>query len=172
VLLVFAYGLPWGSADVPLLPGANGSAREVQFTGRDLYSGAAMSGWIALAGVAGLVATRSWGRIIIGGLCSLAGVGGAVAAIAFAVAPEGQLDAATDSLTDGTVAVSASTTLAWLVAAGAGAVVASTGAWACVRGRHWPRLGSRYERTPKAPTKASAWDAQNMGHDPTDDLVE
>jgi hypothetical protein len=44
--------------------------------------------------------------------------------------------------------------------------------WTLARGRQWPTLGSRYERRSRTTRAVSAWDAQDMGQDPTDDLVE
>jgi hypothetical protein len=58
----------------------------------------------------------------------------------------------------------------WLVALVAGAAIAAVGGSAAARGRRWPAMGGRYERPTSR--RLSDWDAQDMGQDPTDDLVE
>lgn len=153
--LLLAYGLTWAVVDVSLLPGSDAAVSTADVTGRELYPAAAASGWVALASVAGIVATRSWGRSLVAGIGLLAGLAGMAGAVAFAVAPP-----------DGASRVS------WLLAALAGAVVAGAAAWTLARGRSWPVMGGRYERRAKARREISAWDAQDLGRDPTDDLVE
>ena len=153
--LLLAYGLTWATVDVSLLPGSDAAVSTDDVTGRDLYPGAAAAGWVALASVAGIVATRSWGRSVVAGIGLLAGLAGVGGAVAFAVAPA---DGASGP--------------AWMAAAAAGLVVVTAAAWTLARGRGWPVMGGRYERRAKARREVSAWDAQDLGRDPTDDLVE
>ncbi len=167
VLLLVAYGLTWATADVPLIDGAADTMRTQQFSGRDLVPAAAMSGWIALAAVAGIVATRSWGRRIVGLLALVAGLVGATAGIAFAVAPGRFVDGAGVS---GQALVQVG--LGWLLAVIAGLAVAGAAALTVLRGRQWPAMGVRYERRPATARVTSDWDALDLGQDPTDDLVE
>jgi hypothetical protein len=57
----------------------------------------------------------------------------------------------------------------------AGLVVVLAGGWTIVRGRRWPTMGSRYDRgdgSGRSARRLSAWEAQDQGQDPTDDLVE
>jgi hypothetical protein len=53
-----------------------------------------------------------------------------------------------------------------------GGLVAAAGVAAIVAGRRWPAMGARYERSAPAASTRSAWDLQDLGQDPTDDLVE
>jgi hypothetical protein len=170
--LLVAYGLTWATADVPLLAGADGAVRAHALTGRDLFPAAAMSGWVALAGLAGVVATRSWGRRLVALLTLLAGLAGAGAAVAFAVAPTGIVDAAVATVAGGSPGAAFAVGPGWLLAVVAGAVVVVASAWTVVRGRAWPSLGRRYERGTRGGREISAWEAQDLGQDPTDDLVE
>jgi hypothetical protein len=164
LLLLVGYGLPWAHAVVPLVAGVDGATRQVDVSGRELLPLAAACGWLALAGLAGLIATRSWGRTAVAVVIVVAGLVGAGAAVAFAVGPGRLIEAASG-------ATSADVTLGWLVAFAGGAVTILAGSWAALRGRQWPAMGTRYERTTRR-TATSDWDLQDMGEDPTDDLVE
>lgn len=172
LLLLWSYGLTWSTADVPLLAGAADTTRIRELTGRDLFPGAAMAGWVSLAAVAGIVATRSWGRSVVAAIGLLAGVVGAGAAVAFALSPGSFVDAAVGLELGVDASVTSSTAAGWVPAVLAGAAVVIASGWTLARGRQWPTLGSRYERRSRATRAVSAWDAQDMGQDPTDDLVE
>ncbi len=161
-LLLVAYGLTWATADVPLIDGAVDTLRARQYAGRDLLPAAAMSGWIALAAVAGIVATRSWGRQAIGLVALVAGLVGALGGMAFAMDPGRFADEA----------ASIEVGPGWLVAVVAGLVVTFAGAMTVIRGRQWPTMGVRYERRPRTAQVTSDWEALDLGQDPTDDLVE
>lgn len=151
--LLAAYGMTWAVTETALLPGAESTMRSTEVTGATLYPGAAASGWVALAAVAGIIATRSWGRILVAALAAVAGVAGVV---------------------PGVLALGSSDRvgLAWLLALAAGAVVAIAGVTTAARGRGWPTMGGRYERRGTRVREVSAWEAQDLGQDPTDDLVE
>ncbi len=160
--LVVAYGLVWASADVPLLAGADGTGRRIELTGQALVPLGAAGGWLAVAAVAGIVATRGVGRRIVAAVAVLAGLAGVVGAVMFAA----RVGDAVTGVHAGATAITA--TPAWLLAALAGLVVVAAGMWAFARGRTWPVLGARYERrTPRA--DVSAWQAQDLGLDPTDE---
>lgn len=150
LVLLVAFGMTWAVVDVEMVPGA---VRQEDLAGRDLYPLAAVSGWIALAAVAGIVATRSWGRVLVAAVGLAAGAAGAVGAVAGATAP-GRVGAA------------------WLLAGLAAAVVIASCGLTMARGRSWPSMGGRYERRRPGGRRLSAWDAQDLGRDPTDDLVE
>lgn len=171
LLLLWSYGLTWSTADVPLLAGAADTTRIRDLTGRDLFPGAAMAGWVSLAAVAGIVATRSWGRSAVAAIGLLAGVVGAGAAVAFVLSPGSFVDAAVGLELGVEASVTSSTVAGWVPAVLAGAAVVIASGWTLARGRQWPTLGSRYERRSRATRAVSAWDAQDMGQDPTDDLV-
>ena len=169
--LLLAYGMTWGSATVPLVAGAEGTGAVRAFTGRDLFPAAAAMGWVCLAGVAGVLATRSWGRVLVALAILVAGIGGAAGAIAFAVNPSAAIDGAADSPLGSAAAASTSTTAWWLLAVAGGVVAVLAAAWTVARGRTWPSMGARYERAARGRTPRDAWDAQDLGQDPTDDLV-
>ena len=155
IALLIAYGLTWVTVDVALLPGSDAAISAQARTGREVQPAAAAAGWLALACVAGIVATRSWGRSVVAAVGLAAGLAGAGGAAAFALAPpEG------------------STSAAWIIAVLAGSAVAVAGAWTLARGRSWPSMGRRYERRAANRRQMSAWEAQDLGRDPTDDLVE
>jgi hypothetical protein len=172
LVLLWAYGLTWSTAEVPLLAGSADTTRMREFTGRDLFPGAAMAGWVSLAAVAGIVATRSWGRTVVSTIGVLAGLVGAATAVVFVISPASFVDAAAGLLLGADTSVQSTTAAGWVsaVVGGVGVIVAS--GWTLVRGRQWPTLGSRYERRSRSTRAVSAWDAQDLGQDPTDDLVE
>ncbi|MFM7064084.1 MAG: Trp biosynthesis-associated membrane protein [Actinomycetes bacterium] len=150
--LVVAYGMTWAMSDVALLPGAD-SVQQVSVSGRDLHPWAGAAGWVALAAVAGIIATRSWGRTVVAGIGLLAGVAASAGALMGAADPE-------------------RVGYGWLLALASGLVVVVACAVTVVRGRGWPALGSRYERRGRQARHLTAWEAQDLGRDPTDDLVE
>ena len=172
LVLLWSYGLTWSTAEVPLLAGAADTTRIRELTGRDLFPGAAMAGWVSLAAVAGIVATRSWGRTFVAAIGALAGLVGAGTAVAFAVSPGSFVDAAVGLDLGVDMSVASAAVAGWVVAVLGGLAVVLASSWTLVRGRRWPTLGSRYERRSRSTRAVSAWDAQDMGQDPTDDLVE
>lgn len=112
---------------------------------------------VALAGSGALPATRGLARQAVGVLLVTCGAGlmiGAVVGVSRAGADPG-----------------------WpVLCALAGVVVAAVGGLTVRRGRSWPTMGTRYERSPEraaarssgsAPTEASLWDAIDRGEDPT-----
>lgn len=172
LVLLWSYGLTWSTAEVPLLAGAADTTRIRELTGRDLFPGPAMAGWVSLAAVAGIVATRSWGRTIVAAIGVVAGVVGAGAAVAFAVSPGSVVDAAVGLELGVATSVASAAVAGWAVAVLGGVAVVVASGWTLVRGRRWPTLGSRYERRSRSTRAVSTWDAQDLGQDPTDDLVE
>lgn len=172
VLLLVGFALPWATAQVPLATGVDTATRAQDFTGRDLFPAAAASGWVCLAGLAGILATRSWGRIAVGLIVAVAGLAGAAVAVAFAAVPATYVDAAAGELLGSEGTVVSSATGWWALCLLGGLLSVYAGAWTVLRGRRWPTLGSRYERTPRAAAAVSPWDALDKGEDPTADLVE
>lgn len=172
VLLLVGFGLPWASAQLPLATGVDTATRTREFTGLSLYPGAAACGWVCLAGVAGILATRSWGRAIVGAIVVLAGGVAAAVAVAFAIAPSSAIDSAAQSTVGSPVSVAGSATGWWALSLLGAVLAAAAGAWTMVRGRRWPAMGARYERAPRRAAAVSQWDAMDKGVDPTDDLIE
>ncbi len=172
VLVVVGFALPWASVTLPLASGVAHATRTAEFTGQSLFPGAAALGWACLAGVAGILATRSWGRVIVGVVVAVAGVVAAFASARFAMDSSSAVDSAASALVGSPVTASGSITAWWAIAMIGGICAALAGAWTVLRGREWPTMGSRYERTPRRAAAVSPWDAQDKGEDPTDDLVE
>ena len=56
----------------------------------------------------------------------------------------------------------------WIWVGVAGAVLGMVAWGAAVRFvRHWPEMGTRYDRTPAEPSEGDLWKALDQGHDPT-----
>jgi hypothetical protein len=94
---------------------------------------------VALAGVVGVLATRTWGRVPVG--VALAVVGLAAMRVAGSR----------------------------YVAAAGGVVLAATGVLVVRRGPGWGALGAKYDApTGRPPTDADLWSALDRGDDPTE----
>lgn len=154
-LLLLATGMPWLIAD-GIGQAALGPAGQQQWSGEQVAPLARAVGLVALAGIAGTVASRGKGRIAVGVVLALAGVVGAWSAITTAEAP-----VAPSSPGEPVHA----TAWPWLAFA-AGAVIASSGAVVASIGARWPGLGSRYQRD-AARAARSPWEALDDGQDPT-----
>ncbi len=178
VVLAVAYGLTWARIDVPLLAGgaadglAGGAAgvgsRQVALSGAEVLPLAAAGGWVGVAAVGGVLATRGVGRVVVAVLAVLAALGGALGGIVFAVRAAQIVGALHPSAT------AVQVTAGWAVAIVGGTIAAAAAVWVVVRGRGWPTMGARYERRPAAAATLSDWQRQDLGLDPTDDrgLVE
>ncbi len=172
ILVLIGFALPWATASLPLASGLKDASRTAEFTGQSMFPGAAAAGWACLAGVAGVFATRSWGRALVGVVVVIAGAVAAVVAVSFAVAPVSAVNSAASGIVGSPVEVASSITAWWLLALLGGACAALGGGWTVIRGRSWPTMGSRYERSPRRAAAVSPWDALDKGEDPTDDLIE
>lgn len=177
--ILVAFSATWVVAEVPVFSGSDaqvGPAREVALTGRDLVPLGAAMGWVGLAAIAALLATRTWGRRVTGAVVLLAGGASGVTGVAFAfteVATGGGgafVEAALGSRTDA-VPTSVSVSAWWVVAIASGLALMACGLLAVIEGPSWPRLGARYARTAPdaAPSAAATWDALDRGEDPTID---
>ena len=136
----WAFGQVWIVEDVAADGFLPAQVREI--TGREISAIGGFSFVIAFAGIAGLVATRRVGRIVVGlvllvfGIASLVSVG-----VRF---------------TDSGYAVIAGLALVLMSACGLVAIF---------RGGSWPMLSSRYERADRRTD--DAWDMLDRGEDPT-----
>jgi hypothetical protein len=95
------------------------------------------------AGIVGILATRTWGRVPVGVALAGCGVGAGAAGLG--------LDGALRTVT------------ALLGAA----LLVATGVLIALRGRGWRGLGARYDAPSKPRTDADAWAALDRGEDPT-----
>jgi protein-S-isoprenylcysteine O-methyltransferase Ste14 len=103
---------------------------------------AALAPWgvVALAGAVATLATRRWGRVVVG----VALVGAGIAAVAGALSWD-------------------SSPWRWLAAA-AGVLLAATGAFVAVRGPSWTSMAARYDAPQR---RDDPWAALDRGEDPT-----
>jgi uncharacterized membrane protein (TIGR02234 family) len=164
---------PWvnATADVAGLPVIHGSV-----DGADVAPLAGALGFVLLAAVGAVIATRGWVRRGLGVLV----VGCAAVVLAAAVHPGATSSALEQSLSakgwsggpyDATVS-------AWRGLAGAGALgCLLTGALLARFGGSWPSMGARYDAPGTAPpsdaypqaqpTETDLWRSIDSGHDPT-----
>jgi hypothetical protein len=175
--VLIAYSATWVVADVPVFAGSDGQgspAREIALTGRDLVPLGSAMGWVGLAAIAALLATRTWGRRVTGAAVLLAGGVAGVTGVGFAfteVASGGGgafVEAALGARTDA-VPTSVSVSAWWALAIVSGLALMACGLLALLEGPAWPRLGARYARSTvdAAPSAAATWDALDRGEDPT-----
>ena len=175
LIVIAAFALPWVSVSVPLVSGLSDSLTEITFAGRELFGLAAGMGWVGLAAVAGIFATRGWGRVIIGVVVVVAGLVTIVGSIGFGVDPEPALVGALSDRLSGGAPEQWSSTPWWLFGLIGGLGLAAVGVLTLARGRTWPGLSRRYERATKIKTTGpggpmsslTAWDALDRGEDPT-----
>lgn len=174
-LLFLGYAQVWVSAVVAEegLP-----SLVVELKGRDVQPAASASAILALAGVAGLVATRRAGRAVTGALLVLEGLIALVGALWFGLGSDDRADAR--RLVSDKAGVDVQAELAvrpwWAVVAVGGALVIVVGVLAMLRGGSWPVMGRRYERpegeaAAATAGAASAWDQLDQGVDPTLDRI-
>ncbi|MFJ9851951.1 TIGR02234 family membrane protein [Streptomyces sp. NPDC101150] len=176
-LTLFAAGRTWATGTAVLAQGE--LPRSV--TGNDVTG---VPGALAVVGLAALVAVfavRRAGRIAIAALLTLSGLGIAVAAALGNSDTSALRDKASTAvgLAGTDVHHVTHTPWPWVTAAG-GLLLLSAGLLALLRGRHWPAMSGRYERTPdgaRGPRRAPAppdldrpeeiWKSLDRGEDPT-----
>lgn len=144
-LLLIALSKSWTVESVALLDGVTPS-RDRAMSGATVVPAATAAAWISFAGIAGVIATRSWGRILVGVVLVLASVAGVLAVVGAWTPPWAPI------------------ALVGLIATGVAGILA------IAHGGRWPALGSRYERAAPAPDAAderATWDALDRGEDPT-----
>jgi len=156
--------------------------------GDKVVGGAQILGFLGLAGVVALAATRGWGRTVVGALLVLAALG-IVATVVLAWTDGFFVRAFPVDLKQscGTAGADDAKTCAALLAAYAGigihehhvwavlcvvgsVLLAGSGLLVIVRGRRWAALGSSYQVPAARPvevTDKGTWDALDAGDDPT-----
>lgn len=183
-LALVAGGQPWAAVTAgrraPLPPVS------ADLSGADAAPLVPAAGLVLLAAAVALLAVRGAGRLVVGLLTAVAG--GALAWSALRALAGGLDDAGGDlpGLSGATVTgTSADVSTAWpLLTLVAGVLAIATGAFAALRGRDWPAMGRRYERSGVAPAPqragtpsrvrtdedraVEAWKALDRGEDPTD----
>jgi len=139
--LLWVGNLTWSS--VP------GELATQEFTGSDLDSSIFAVGTVSLAVVIAVLATRTWGRRILGSLGAVICVVGIYSLI--------MLD--TDALNS-----------LWWVAIGLSAGLLVTNLVIAVSSQKWPTLGGKYSRS--APAELDTWALLDAGVDPTVDSTK
>lgn len=165
-LLLLGYSMPWATVSIPIVTGGPASS-EVELSGSSIAPLASVAGWLAAAGLAGIIATRTWGRVIIGAIVAIAGAGSTLAVGWFAVASAGLIRAAAEARAGETLGDIGdySITWWWIPTLLASLLVLAAGLLTCTRGRTWPGLGRKYDRA--NPRQLTPWQALDEGQDPT-----
>ncbi len=176
-LLFLGYAQVWASA-VVLQEGL--PSLVVELKGREIQPAGSASAILALAGIAGLVATHRFGRAVTGVLLILEGLLALGGALWFGTGAGNRADVVRLVSEKAGVDVEAELSVRpwWLVVAAGGVLLVLVGVLAALRGGTWPVMGRRYERadgdgspgasgSPAGP--ASAWDQLDLGVDPTAD---
>lgn len=103
---------------------------------------------VSIVAVLGVIATRVWGRRLIGGLAAIVSLATLVSI----------LSANSEGI------------LWWIGSSAALALgLILTNGWAAIRGSHWPMLGRKYERDSGEQAPTDPWKALDQGIDPTVD---
>ncbi|MQA96813.1 MAG: MFS transporter [Streptosporangiales bacterium] len=172
-LLLFSTGRTWADAVVTMPEPLPVQHRGI--SGAALVPLAAAMGWAGLAGVAGVIATRGLGRVFVGAFLLVVGVA-AVAVVPGGLSHANVVEAAGGGTAVPEAAVAATTTLWWAGAVAGGVLMAIAGLFACVRGRAWPGMSSRYDRPRSGAAEAAGasaaedmWASMDRGADPTDE---
>ena len=183
-LLLLAYGRVWVSVTVS---DAGLPTLHVDLTGHDLQPEGTAAALVALAGVAGVVATRRLGRRVSGVVLVLVGLAVAARTLQFGLSRTsrpGYGDTIASIVAERTGVdlpqIGATASLWWLAGLIGGLLVAAGGAVVLLRGSSWPEMGRRYERPvddgagaeqSRAASRPaeSAWDQLDRGVDPTAD---
>jgi uncharacterized membrane protein (TIGR02234 family) len=179
VLCLWGLSLPW--AHYELGHQLTIDAARVKVSGTSIRPDVRAAAFVGLAGTLALAATRSWGRIVVGGLLAAAGAFVAVRCglqlrakgLSFVldyVAAHGGCPSSS-SCGSGDIRVVDAPRLGEALAAVGGLALMGSGLLALVHGRRWARLGSSYEAPGAAPeppvTEKAVWDALDRGDDPT-----
>lgn len=159
-----------------------------ELKGREIQPAGSAAAILALAGIAGLVATRRFGRAVTGVLLVGEGLLAAGGALWFGLGAGNRADVVRLVSEKAGIDVDPALSITpwWLVVVGGGALLVVAGLAAAFRGSRWPVMGRRYERSPESDaaaaatgatgvaagaTAASAWDQLDQGVDPTLDLT-
>lgn len=158
VTALLACSFTWSVIRVPMLDDITGPVRTASLSGTDLAPLASASAWVGLAGVLAVIATRSWGRVVVGAVVLAAG------AVIIVSSTSAGWRSSSNPL--------------WMLAVAGGLIVGAAGLSVLLRGRGWPALGRRFEAPgagapegmkPAAMRPLTPWEAIDGGEDPTSD---
>jgi Tryptophan-associated transmembrane protein (Trp_oprn_chp) len=172
--LAGAAGLVWGSSALRWYTVSPVGRAPLTFTGAEVAPSLTGFAWVALAGVAGLVATGGVVRRVVAGLLAVAGAAVALIGrqgqtrISYAVESAGSLPPGM-TVPPPPLAVTA----APLLAVAGGLVLLAVGVLVLLCEPRLPRLGARYAAAGARPVEAepdrAAWQDLDAGRDPTAD---
>jgi uncharacterized membrane protein (TIGR02234 family) len=184
---LLAAGRVWLRLAAPRTPPL--PALSAALTGRDVEPLVPALGVVGLAGLVALLATRRWGRLVVGALLAAAGLALLLRSLPHLAAPPAAearallLDQGRSTGEPAGVTVTATVTRAWpVVAALGGTALLAGGLGAVLRCRRWPAMSARYDRPAPAaavpgpgesgpgrdqPAAGAAWEALDRGEDPT-----
>lgn len=155
-LLIIGGSWPtWVTASVQVSAGV--APTELVVTGREAAPLVAIGGWVIGAGLLAVLATRTWGRVVVGVVITIAAALAAAGSVMFALAstiaalPAEAVDVRTSP---------------WWILTLLGALLSLViGIRVILRGRAWSAMGARYERG--SAREPSAWERLDAGEDPT-----
>ncbi len=172
--LFLGYGRTWSTTT---LAETGLPSLVVELSGRDVQPAGSATAIVALAAIAGLVATRRIGRLLSGGALVIIGGVDVLLALRFAGGDRSAIvtavsERAGQDIDPSRVAAATETTWWWAVTGVGGMCLVAAGVITLVTSARWPSLGSRYEGgAAKADAPAtSAWDQLDQGMDPTVEL--
>ena len=164
ILALVATALPWGRAYLE-----NGGRLPVP--GRAVAPNYQVLPLLALASVVGVVATRRVGRVLMGSALAVAAAYAGLSSILLGISLTDDVRHwAVEAGHDLVGATGGSAEMNWYLTACV--LIFLAGGWIAVRGKRWPSMGGRYERTRPPPSEESltsreTWDALDRGDDPT-----
>ncbi|MEU0932161.1 TIGR02234 family membrane protein [Embleya sp. NPDC005971] len=171
-LVLSVAGRTWAEGTAPV----HGARIAVQASGNTINKALSAFALLGLAGGLAVLATRTFGRTVIGVLVTLAGLGVVVLAVRGAGDTSAvNSEAAGKAAVEGVRAVDVSHTIwPWFAVVG-GVVILLAGLLVVLRGRRWPGMSNRYEApagkvvaAKRGPaTNADLWNALDRGEDPT-----
>ncbi len=170
-LLLIAASRTWVSYDVAALAPLPG--RQIHLRGSSLATGIGALGWLGLASVAALAATRGWGRRLVGLVLALSGAGIIAVTARLLSDPAAALRRAAPVSSPGPSDISLGG-WPWVVLVG-GLLLLLAGLAIAALGQRWTAMGTKYDApggqraTPVAATEAEVWQALDRGEDPTGD---
>lgn len=162
---------------LPLAGGALLPDSTLPIAGSELVPGVRALALVGLAGVVALLATRRAGRVLVGGLLALCGLGVVVSVVRLRTRlDEAVMASAPARETAAAVLDGGAEATGWLaVCVVGGLVLLAAGALTVVRGPRWAALSRRYD-APAATTapepsaeagERAVWEALDRGEDPT-----
>ncbi|MFI9272402.1 TIGR02234 family membrane protein [Kitasatospora sp. NPDC052896] len=172
VLVLTAGGRVWAQGQVS-------GHLSVTATGSEISGLPGALALVALASAVAVFAVRGFGRLLVGVLVTLAGIGATVGAALGARNTNALDETAAQKLALVGTTASQVTHTAWpWVAAVGGVLLAAAGLVTVVCGRAWPGMGARYDAPTTGParpaaaaglreTPADLWKALDRGEDPT-----